>query len=114
MTSVYCKPTSSGVFTSFGSDINTTCCLRYYTGYSNFAQILNVFIKRLTSLKTIFENNAYPKSFVWFLYQKVLGQGFYKKESSTESLKKRTYWHPSFSRQKVNATENSFSYLHRK
>ena len=89
MTSVYCKPTSSGIVTNFGSDINTTCCLSYYTGHSNFAQILKVFIKKLTSLKTIFENNAYPKSFVWFLYQKVLGQGFYKKESSTESLKKK-------------------------
>ena len=29
--------------------INTTCCLPYYTGYSNFAQILNFFIRKLTS-----------------------------------------------------------------
>ena len=52
-TSVYRKPTFSGVFTNFGSffrsQINTTCCLRYYTGHSNFAQILNFFIRKLTS-----------------------------------------------------------------
>ena len=90
------------------SHINTTCCLRYYTGHSNFAQILNVFIKKLTSLR-LFLKITVTQKFCWFLYQKVLRQGFYKKESSTESLEKRTYLRPSFSWQKVSATENSFS-----
>ena len=33
---------------------------------------------------------------------------FYKKETSTESLEKRTYLRPSFSWKKVDVTENSF------
>ena len=41
--------------------INTTCCLRYYTGYSNFAQILNVFIKKLTSLRLFLKIMVTPK-----------------------------------------------------
>ena len=52
ITSVYYKPTFSEVFTNFGSFImKLTCCLRYYTGHSNFAQILSVFIKKLTSFR---------------------------------------------------------------
>ena len=50
MTSVYCKPRFLPTLeVSSRSHIKTTCCLRYYTGHSNFAQILNSFIKKLTS-----------------------------------------------------------------
>ena len=51
-TSVYCKPTFSRILTNSGdssrSHINTSCSLPYYTEHSNFAQILNVFITKLT------------------------------------------------------------------
>ena len=60
---------------------------------SNFER----FHQEIDKLKTIFENNGYPKSFVDFCIKKVLRQGFYKKESSTESLEKRNYLRPSFS-----------------
>ena len=53
MTSVYCKPTFSRVLqtleASSQSHINTSCCLLYYTGHSNFAQVLNFFIRKLRS-----------------------------------------------------------------
>ena len=61
---------------------------------SNFER----FHQEIDKLKTIFENNGYPKR-----------QGFYKKGSSSESFKKITYLRPSFSWKKVNATENSFN-----
>ena len=65
MTSVYGKPTFNGVFTNFGSSsqshINTTCCLRYYTGHSNFAQISNVFIRKLTSSRLFLKIMVTPK-----------------------------------------------------
>ena len=50
MTSVYRKPTFSGVCTKFGSLISTSFkynLLCYYTGHSNFSQISNVFIRKL-------------------------------------------------------------------
>ena len=37
------------------------CCLRYYTGHSNFAQILSVFISKLTSLKLFLKVTVTPK-----------------------------------------------------
>ena len=64
MTSVYRKPSAEFLPTlevSFRSHINTTCCLRYYTGHSNFAQILNVFIKKLTSLRLFLKITVTPK-----------------------------------------------------
>ena len=47
--------------------------------------------------------------FCWFLYHKELREGFYEKESSTESLKEIAYLCASISWKKVNATENSLS-----
>ena len=78
MTSVYRKPTFSGLFTNFESFTpksykcpvitqsnfahkSATCCLRYYTGHSNFAQILNVFIRKLTSLRLFLKITVTPK-----------------------------------------------------
>ena len=43
------------------SHINTTCCLDYCTGHSNFAQILNVFIWKLTSLRLFLKITVTPK-----------------------------------------------------
>ena len=48
------------------------------------------FHQEIDKLKTIFENNGYPKSFVDFCIKKYLDKVFIKKESSTESLEKRT------------------------
>ena len=68
MISVYRKPTFSEVFTNFGSFImKLTCCLRYYTGHSNFAQILNVFIKKLTSLRLFLNIMVIPKVLLIFV-----------------------------------------------
>ena len=112
MTSVYRKPTFSGVFTNFGSLIpksykyNLLFALlhRRFKLCSNFERLH----QEIDKLTTIFENNGYPKSFVGFCIKKYLDKVFIKK-SSTESLKKRTYLRLSFSWQKANATENSFS-----
>ena len=113
MTLVYRKPTFSRVFTNFGSfilksskyNLLFTLLHRAFKLCSNFER----FHQEIDKLKTIFENNAYPKSFVDFCIKKYLDKVFIKKESSTESLEKRTYLCPSFSWQKVNATENLFS-----
>ena len=43
------------------SHINTTCCLRYHTGHSKFAQILNVFIRKLSSLRLFLKITVTPK-----------------------------------------------------
>ena len=62
MTSVYRKPIFLPTLeVSSQSHINTTCCLRYYTGHSNFAQTLNVFIWKLTSLRLFLKITVTPK-----------------------------------------------------
>ena len=112
MTSVYRKSNFSRVFTNFGSFIPKsykynllfTLLHRAFKLCSNF----ECFHHEIDKLKTIFENNSYPKSFVHFCIKKYLDKVFIKR-SSTESLEKRTYLCPSFSWKKVNATENSFS-----
>ena len=70
LTSVYLKPTFSGVFTNFGSFILKSCKCnllfallhRAFKLFSNFER----FHQEIDKLKTIFENNGYPKSFVDF------------------------------------------------
>ena len=52
---------------------------------SNF----ELFHKEIDKLKTISENNGYPKSFADFYIKKYLDKGFIKKGSSTESFKKK-------------------------
>ena len=112
MISVYRKPTFSEVFTNFGSFIMKlykynllfTLLYRAFKLCSNFER----FHQEIDKLKTIFENNSCRKSFVDFCIKKYLDKVF-KKEGSTESLEKITYLRPSFSWQKVNATENWFS-----
>ena len=62
MTSVYRKPESSPTLkVSSRSHINATCCLTYYTGHLNFAQILNVFIRKLTSLRLFLRITVTPE-----------------------------------------------------
>ena len=61
-----------------------TLCLRYYTGHSNFDQILNVFVRKLT----IFEYKGYPKNFVDFCIKKYLGKVFIKKKVVLRASKK--------------------------
>ena len=67
MTSVYCKPTFSGVFTNFGSfilklykyNLLFTLLHRAFKLCSNFERLH----QEIDKLKTIFENNSYPKCF---------------------------------------------------
>ena len=91
MTSVYCKPTFSGVFTNFGSFIPTsykynlllTLLHRAFKLCSNFER----FHQQIDKLKTIFENKGYPKSFVDFCIKKYLDKVFMKKEVEIRSPK---------------------------
>ena len=70
LTSVYLKPTFSGVFTNFGSFILNSCKYNFlfallhraFKPSSNFER----FHQEIDKLQTIFENNGYPKSFVDF------------------------------------------------
>ena len=91
MTSVYCKPTFSGVFTNFGSFIPTsykynllfTLLHRAFKLCSNSER----FHQEIDKLKTIFENKGYPKSFVDFCIKKYLDKVFIKKEVEIRSPK---------------------------
>ena len=101
ITSVYCKLTFSRVFTNFGSFIPKsykynllfTLLHRGFKLCSNFER----FHLEIDKLKTIFENNGYPKSFVDLCIKKYLDKVFIKKETSTKSLEKRIYLRLSFS-----------------
>ena len=92
MTSVYRKPTFSGVFTNFGSFIPKsykynllfTLLRRAFKLCSNVER----FHKEIDKLKTIFENNGYPKSFVDFCINKYLDKVFIKKEVVLKASKK--------------------------
>ena len=92
MTSVYRKPTFSGVFTNFESFIPKsykynllfTLLHRAFKLCSNFDR----FHQEIDKLKTIFENNGYPKSFVDFCIKKYLDKVFIKKEVVLKASKK--------------------------
>ena len=92
MTSVYGKPTFSGVFTNFGSFIPKsykynllfTLLHRAFKLCSNFER----FHQESDKLKTIFENNDYPKSFVDFYMKKHLDKVFIKKKVVLKASKK--------------------------
>ena len=112
MTLVYRKPIFSEVFTNFGSFIPKSYKynLLFTLLHSAFRlrSSFECFHQKFDKLKTIFENNNYPKSFLDLCIKKYLDKVFIG-ETSTESLEKRTYLHPSFLWKKVNATENLFS-----
>ena len=92
MTSIYCKPTFSRVFTNFGSfilksykyNLLFTLLCRTFEFCSNF----ELFYLEINKLKTIFENNCYPKSFVDFCIKKYLDKVFIKKEVVLKVSKK--------------------------
>ena len=92
MTSVYRKPTFSGIFTNFESFIPKsykynllfTLLHRAFKLCSNFER----FHQEIDKLKTIFENNGYPKSFVDFCIKKYLDKVFIKKEVVLKASKK--------------------------
>ena len=92
MTSVYRKLTFSGVFTNIGSFIPKshkynllfTLLHRAFKLCSNFER----FHLEIDKLKTIFENNGYPKSFVDFCFKKYLGKVFIKKKVVLKASKK--------------------------
>ena len=92
MTSVYRKPTFSGVFTNFESfvpksykyNLLFTLLHRAFKLCSNFER----FHQEIDKLKTIFENNGYPKSFVDFCIKKYLDKVFIKKEMVLKASKK--------------------------
>ena len=84
MTSVYRKLTFSGVFTNFGSFIPKSykynllfrLLHRAFKLCSNFER----FHLEIDKLKTIFENNGYPKSFVDLRIKKYLDKVFIKEK----------------------------------
>ena len=92
-TSVYRKPTFRRVFTNFGSFILNsykynllwfTLLHRAFKLCSNF----ELFHQEIDKLKTIFENNGYPKSFVGLCIKKYLDKVFIKKEVVLKASKK--------------------------
>ena len=91
-TSVYRKPTFSGVFTNFESftpksykyNLLLTLLHRTFKFCSNF----ELFHQEIDKLKTIFENNGYPKSFVDLCIKKYLDTVFIKKEIVLKASKK--------------------------
>ena len=91
-TSVYRKPTFSRVFTNFGSHISKsykynlllTLLHRAFKLCSNF----ELFHQEIDKLKTIFENNGYPKRFVDLFIKKYLDKVFMKKEVVLKASKK--------------------------
>ena len=92
MTSVYRKPTFSGVFTNFGNFIPKsykynllfTLLHRAFKLCSNFER----FHQEIDKLKTIFKNNGYPKSFADFCIKKYLDNVFIKKKVVLKASKK--------------------------
>ena len=92
MTSVYHKRTFSVVFTNFGSFIPKsykynllfTLLHRAFKLCSNFER----FHQEIDKLKTIFENNGYPKGIVDFCIKKYLDKVFIKKEVVLKASKK--------------------------
>ena len=92
MTSVYRKSTFSRAFTNFGSvtpksykyNLLLTLLHRAFKLCSNFER----FHQEIDKLKTIFENNAHPKSFVDFCIKKYLDKVFIKKKVVLKASKK--------------------------
>ena len=84
MTSVYNKPTFSGVFTNFGSFIPKSykCNLLFTLLHRAFKLCSNFerFHQEIDKLKTIFQNNGYPKSYVYFCIKKYSDKAFTKKK----------------------------------
>ena len=123
MTSVYQKASFSRVFTNFGSfilksykyNLLFTLSHRAFKLCSN----LELFRQEIHKLKTIFENNDYPKSFVDLYIKKYLNKVFIKTEVVLKDSKKELIWVLPFIGNKslqprirlVNSIENNLSYF---
>ena len=92
MTSVYRKPTFSGVFTNFGSFIPKSykCNLLFTLLHRAFRLCSNFerFHQQIGKLKTSFENNGYPKGFDHFCIKKCLDKVFIEKKVVLKASKK--------------------------
>ena len=92
MTSVYRKPTFSGVFTNFESFIPKSYKYNLLFTLLHRAFKLGSYFERfhqeIDKLKTIFENNGYLKSFVDFCIKKYLDKVFIKKKVVLNASKK--------------------------
>ena len=92
LTSVYRKLTFSGVFTNFGSLISKSykynLLFTLLHGAFKLCSNFERFHQEIDKLKTISENNGYPKSFVDFCIKKYLDKVFIKTEVVQKSSKK--------------------------
>ena len=92
-TSVYCKPTFSGVFTNFGSFIPLSCktgliwslLYRAFSLCSSFELLHQEILK----LKDIFKRNGYPISFIDKCVKRFLDKIFIEKKTFLTSSKKQ-------------------------
>ena len=111
-TSIHRKPTFIEFLptleASSQSHMNTTCCLPQGIQTLNCSNF-GIFHLEINKLKTIFENNGYPKIFAVFCIKKYLEKGFIKKEVVLKTFRKLTYSRPSLYQKKFTATENSFN-----
>ena len=91
-TSVYRKLTFSGVFTNFGSFIPKSYKYNWLFTLLHWAfklcSIFELFNREIDKLKTIFENEGYPKTFADLCIKKYLDKGFIKKEAVLKASKK--------------------------
>ena len=91
-TSVYCKPTFSGVFTNFGSFIPNSYKYNFLFNLLHRAfkirSKVELFHQENDKLKTILGNNGYPKSLIDFCVKKCLDKVFIKREKVLKASKK--------------------------
>ena len=91
-TSVYCKLTFSGAFTNFGSFIPKSYKYNWLFTLLHRAfklcSIFELFNREIDKLKTIFENEGYPKTFADLCIKKCLDKVFIKKEAVLKASKK--------------------------
>ena len=96
MTSVYRKSTFSEVFTNFGTFVPKS--YKYNLLFTllhrafKFCSYFERFHQDIDKLKTIFENNGYPRSFVDFCIKKHLAKVFIKKKIVLKASKKELIW----------------------
>ena len=92
MTSVYRKPTFGVIFTNFGSFIPNS--YKYNFLFTLLHRAFKIcsnsesFHQEIDNLRTVFENNGYPKSFVDFCVKKYLDKVFIKKKVVLKVSKK--------------------------
>ena len=122
MTSVYCKPTFSRVFSNFGSLIPKSYkCNSLLTLFHRAFRLCSnseLSHQGINKLKTIFEKNSYPKNFADLCIKKYLDKAFIKKEVVMRTSKKelacalRFIWKKSMQLRTrlVNSIENNIKF----